>query len=55
MRAKNYVGDYEGIDNKILEAKYLGMSRVFVSIQNNSLLNFHPNLNRICLLSIFQV
>ena len=40
VRAKNYVGDYEGIDNKILEAKYLGMSRVFVSIQNNSILKF---------------
>jgi len=42
IRAKNYVGDYEGIDNKILEAKTLGMSRVFVSIQNSSFLKF-PN------------
>jgi hypothetical protein len=40
IRAKNYVGDYEGIDNKILEAKTLGMSRVFVSIQNSSFLKF---------------
>ena len=40
LRAKEYVGDYVGIDNKIMEAKYLGMSRVFVSIQNNSLLKF---------------
>lgn len=40
IRAKEYVGDYEGIDNKIIEAKYLGMSRVFVSIQNNSLVKF---------------
>lgn len=40
LRAKDYVGDYEGIDNKIQEAKYLGMSRVFVSIQNNSVLKF---------------
>jgi len=40
IRAKNYVGDYEGIDNKILEAKTLGMSRVFVSIQNSSILKF---------------
>ena len=39
-RAKQYVGDYEGIDDKILEAKYLGMSRVFVSIQNKSILRF---------------
>ena len=40
LRAKNYIGDYEGIDNKIQEAKYLGMSRVFVSIQNISVLKF---------------
>ena len=40
IRAKQYVGDYEGIDSKIMESKYLGMSRVFVSIQNKSLLNF---------------
>jgi len=40
IRAKNYIGDYEGIDNKILEAKTLGMSRVFVSIQNSSILKF---------------
>jgi len=40
IRAKQYVGDYEGIDNKILEAKYNGMSRVFVSIQNKSVLKF---------------
>jgi hypothetical protein len=39
-RAKDYVGDYEGIDNKILDAKYKGMSRVFVSIQNKSILKF---------------
>ena len=40
LRAKDYVGDYEGIDNKIMEAKYKGMSRVFVSIQNKSILKF---------------
>lgn len=40
VRAKNYVGDYEGIDNKIQEAKYLGMSRVFVSVQNSSIIKF---------------
>lgn len=40
IRAKQYVGDYEGIDNKIMEAKYQGMSRVFVSIQNSSILKF---------------
>jgi hypothetical protein len=40
IRAKQYIGDYEGIDNKILDAKNLGMSRVFVSIQNTSMIKF---------------
>jgi hypothetical protein len=39
-RAKDYVGDYEGIDNKIMDSKYKGMSRVFVTIQNKSILKF---------------
>ena len=40
LRAKEYVGDYEGIDSKIQEAKERGMSKVFVSIQNRSILKF---------------
>jgi len=40
VRAKEYVGDYEGIDNKIQEAKLKGISRVFISIQNSSMLKF---------------
>jgi hypothetical protein len=40
VRAKQYIGDYEGIDNKILDAKNLGMSRVFVSVQNTSMIKF---------------
>ena len=40
IRAKQYVGDYEGIDNKILDAKTRGMSRVFVSVKNSSILQF---------------
>jgi hypothetical protein len=40
LRAKDYVGDYEGIDEKIQDAKYLGMSRVFVSVQNSSVIKF---------------
>jgi len=40
VRAKEYVGNYEGIDIKIQEAKDLGMSRVFVSIQNNTPIKF---------------
>ena len=40
LRAKQYMGDYPGIDNKIEEAKYLGMSRVFVYAQNSSIIKF---------------
>jgi len=40
VRAKEYVGDYENIDNMIGESKYLGMSRVFVSLQNRSGIQF---------------
>ncbi len=40
VRAKEYVGDYESIDNRIQEARYLGMSRVFVSLQNKSMIKF---------------
>jgi hypothetical protein len=40
LRAKEYVGDYEGIDNKIMTCKTQGMSRVFISIQNNSIIKF---------------
>ena len=40
IRAKEYVGNYEGIDAKIDDAKYLGMSRVLISLQNRSLIKF---------------
>jgi len=40
LRAKQYMGDYPGIDNKIQEAKFMGMSRVFVSVQNSSIIRF---------------
>jgi hypothetical protein len=40
LRAKEYIGDYPGIDNKIDESKYMGISRVFVSIQNSSIIKF---------------
>ncbi len=40
VRAKQYVGDYEGIDAKIAESKYQGISRVFVALQNKSMLKF---------------
>jgi hypothetical protein len=40
IRAKEYVGDYEGIDSKITESRYLGISRVLVAIQNKSIIKF---------------
>lgn len=40
VRAKEYIGDYEGIDNKIAESKDMGMSRVFVALQNKSIIKF---------------
>lgn len=40
IRAKEYVGDYPGIDQKIMDAKYLGMSRVLVTLQNTSIIKF---------------
>ncbi len=46
VKAKEYVGNYEDIDKKILEAKDLGMSRVFVSIENNSMVKFPPEFEQ---------
>jgi hypothetical protein len=40
VRVKEYVGDYEGIDSKIQDAKLRGMSKVFISFQNTSMLKF---------------
>jgi hypothetical protein len=40
IRAKDYVGDYEGIDQMILESKYLGISRVYVTLKNYSATKF---------------
>ncbi len=42
IRAKEYAGDYEGIDDMIYETKLMGMSRVLVQIQNQSHINFPP-------------
>jgi len=40
VRAKEYVGDYEGIDTRIQDSRNLGMSKVLVSIQNTSMIKF---------------
>ncbi len=46
IRAKEYVGDYPGIDQKIMDAKYLGMSRVLVTLQNMSIIKFPPEFEQ---------
>ncbi len=40
VRAKEYMGDYPGIDKKIMDSKYLGMSRVLITLRNSSILKF---------------
>jgi len=45
-RAKEYVGSYPEIDNMIMESKYLGMSRVFISIKNTSIIRFPQNFEQ---------
>jgi len=40
VRAKDYVGDYQGIDALINESQYMGMSRVLVTINNYSAIKF---------------
>ncbi len=40
VRAKEYVGNYEGIDEKIEEARYLGISRALISLNNRSIIRF---------------
>ena len=45
-KAKQYMGDYPNIDNRINEAKYMGISRVFVSVQNNSHIRFPEEFER---------
>ncbi len=42
LRAMEYVGDYENIDRLIDESRYLGMSRVLVTVENHSSINFPP-------------
>ncbi|MDT8401605.1 MAG: hypothetical protein RQ743_07915 [Bacteroidales bacterium] len=42
IRAREYVGDYEGIDQLIDESRYLGISRVLVTVENRSTVNFPP-------------
>jgi len=36
VRAQEYVGDYEGIDQMLQESRHLGISRVYVTLKNYS-------------------
>jgi hypothetical protein len=40
VRAKEYVGDYEGIDQMIGESQYMGTSRAYVTLKNFSATKF---------------
>lgn len=40
VKARDYVADYEGIDAKINESRYLGTSRVLMSLINRSVIKF---------------
>lgn len=46
VRAKEYVGDYDGIDQMIGESKYLGISRAYVALKNHSLTKFPPEFEK---------
>jgi hypothetical protein len=46
VRAKDYIGDYEGIDQMINESRYLGISRVYVTLQNYSATKFPPDFEK---------
>ncbi len=40
VRAREYVGDYQGIDQMMQESRYLGISRAYVTIKNYSATKF---------------
>ncbi len=42
IRAREYVGDYPDIDRLIYESRARGMSRVLMTVQNHSIINFPP-------------
>jgi hypothetical protein len=46
VRAKEYIGDYPEVDQKIMDCKYLGMSRVLITIQNTSIIKFPPEFEQ---------
>lgn len=45
-RARDYVGDYEGIDQMMQESRYLGISRAFVTVKNYSATKFPESFEK---------
>ena len=41
-KVKDYWGDYENIDNLLMETRYLGMSRALVTIENMTVIRLSP-------------
>lgn len=46
IRAKEYVGDYEGIDRLLQDTRYLGISRVYVNVKNYSVVQFPEDFEK---------
>lgn len=45
-RAREYVGDYEGIDQMMQESRYLGISRAYVTLKNYSATKFPESFEK---------
>ncbi|HNT92801.1 MAG: hypothetical protein H6545_03515 [Bacteroidales bacterium] len=46
VRAREYVGDYPGIDQLMQESRYLGISRAYVTVKNYSTTRFPENFEK---------
>jgi|WetSurMetagenome_2_1015567.scaffolds.fasta_scaffold12134_2 hypothetical protein len=45
-RAKDYIGDYQNIDAMLSDARYYGISRVFIALKNNSQFQFPSDFEK---------
>ncbi len=45
-RARDYVGDYEGIDQMMQESRYMGISRAYVTLKNYSAIKFPESFEK---------
>jgi hypothetical protein len=46
VRAREYVGDYEGIDQMMQESRFLGISRAYVTLKNYSATKFPESFEK---------